>query len=75
LTDGLLKKFQTSPHSTELRKVPTYELRNRSNEIIRNLSGWLFSKSDAEVARRFREIGGCGLRRASRSRMFAGASC
>ena len=58
LTDGLLKKFQTSPHTTELCKVPAHELRNRSNEIIRNLSDWLLSKSDAEVARRYREIGG-----------------
>jgi len=57
LTDGLLKKFQTSSHTTELRKVPAHELRNRSNEIIRNLSDWLLSKSDAEVARRYREIG------------------
>jgi hypothetical protein len=57
LTDGLLKKFQTSVHTTELRKVPGHELRDRSNEIIRNLSEWLLSKKDADVARRYREIG------------------
>ena len=57
LTDGLLKKFQASVHTTELRKVPEHELRNRSNEIIRNLSEWLLSKKDTDVARRYREIG------------------
>jgi hypothetical protein len=57
LTDGLLQKFQTSARTTDLRKVPSQELRNRSYEILRNLSDWLLSKSDAEVERRYREIG------------------
>ena len=38
LTDGLLQKFQTSARTTDLRKVPIQELRNRSHEILRNLS-------------------------------------
>ena len=57
LTEGLLQKFQTSARTTDLRKVPIQELRNRSHEILRNLSDWLLSKSDAEVERRYREIG------------------
>jgi hypothetical protein len=57
LTDGLLLKFYSSPHTSELRKVPEHELRIRSHEILRNISDWLLSKSDAEVARRYREIG------------------
>lgn len=57
LTDELLEKFQSSARTTELRKVPSHELRNRSHEIICNLSEWLLSKSDADVARRYREIG------------------
>lgn len=57
LTDGLLLKFQTSPRTTDLRKVPGQELRSRSYEIVRNLSEWLLSKSDSDVARRYREIG------------------
>ena len=57
LTDGLLQKFQTSARTTDLRKVPVQELRNRSHEILRNLSDWLLSKSDAEIERRYREIG------------------
>jgi len=57
LTDQLLHKFQTSPRTSDLRKVPLLELRNRSNEILCNLSDWLLSKSDADVERRYREIG------------------
>jgi hypothetical protein len=57
LTDELLRKFQTSPRTAELQKVPVYELRNRSHEILRNLSEWLLSKSHIDVERRYREIG------------------
>jgi hypothetical protein len=57
LTNELLNKFYSSPHTSELRKVPQHELRHRSQEILRNLSEWLLSKSDAEVERRYREIG------------------
>jgi hypothetical protein len=57
LTEGLLKRFQSSPRTADLRKVPIQELRARSHEILRNLSDWLLSKSDADVERRYREIG------------------
>lgn len=57
LTDELLHKFQTSVRTSDLRRVPLQELRNRSNEILCNLSDWLLSKSDADVERRYREIG------------------
>ncbi|HZR63982.1 MAG TPA: hypothetical protein VFA85_02485 [Terriglobales bacterium] len=57
LTDELLRKFQTSPRTGELSKVPLLELRSRSDEILRNLSDWLLSRSDSDVQRRYREIG------------------
>ena len=57
LTEGLLKKFQCSARTAELRKVPAHELRDRSYEILCNLSEWLLSKSDVDVKRRYREIG------------------
>jgi len=57
LTDGLLKKFQSSARTTELGRVPAHELRTRSHEILRNLSEWLLSKSDIDVEHRYREIG------------------
>lgn len=64
LTDGLMEKFRTSPHTSQLQKVPSQELRSRSAEILRNLSDWLLSKSDSEIERRYREI---GARRAAQS--------
>lgn len=57
LTDGLLRKFQTSPRTSDLMKVPEHELRARSHEIICNLSDWLLSKADSDVERRYRAIG------------------
>ena len=57
LTEGLLRKFQSLPQTADLAKVPAHELRARSHEIICNLSEWLLSKSDADVQRRYREIG------------------
>lgn len=57
LTDGLLKKFQSSPRTSDLLNVPANELRKRSHEIICNLSEWLLSKSEADTERRYREIG------------------
>ncbi|SRR5581483_8316413 len=57
LTEELLHRFQTSSRTSDLLKVPVQELRDRSNEILRNLSEWLLSRSDSEVERRYREIG------------------
>jgi hypothetical protein len=57
LTEGLLRKFQTSPRTSDLKKVPAHELRARSHEIICNLSEWLLSKADSDVERRYRAIG------------------
>ena len=57
LTDGLLLKFQTSPRTAELQKVPLHELRGRSYEILRNLSEWLLWKSNSDIERRYKEVG------------------
>jgi hypothetical protein len=57
LADGLLRKFQTSPRTKDLRKIPARELRNRSYEILRHLSEWLLSKPNSDIQRRYLEIG------------------
>jgi hypothetical protein len=57
LTEELMHKFQTSLRTNDLRKVPVQELRNRSNEILRNLGEWLLSRSDSDIERRYRQIG------------------
>jgi len=57
LTDKLLKKFYSSPRTSDLRNVPEQELRQRSREILGHLSDWLLSKSSPDIERRYREIG------------------
>ena len=57
LADCLLQRFQSSPRTKDLRKVPAQELRNRAYEILRHLSEWLVCKSDADIRRRYLEIG------------------
>ncbi len=57
LAAGLLKKFQNSPRTRGLQKVPASELRERSYEIYRNLSDWLLNKTESEVEQRYVEIG------------------
>jgi hypothetical protein len=57
LTEGLLRKFQTSLRTSDLRKVPAEELRNRTCEILRHLSDWLLSKSDGDIEHRYSEMG------------------
>lgn len=57
LTEELLRKFQTAPRTSDLKKVPEHELRTRSHEIICNLSDWLLSKADSDIEHRYRAIG------------------
>lgn len=54
---GLLKKFQSSPRTRKLLKVPAGVLRDRSYEIYRNLSAWLLHTKESEIERRYVDIG------------------
>ncbi len=40
-----------------MHKVPATELEARTREIYRNLSDWLLDKAEAEVERRYTELG------------------
>lgn len=57
LTDKLLTKFVTSPRTTDLRRVPPQDLRQRCHEILGHLGEWLLSKSNPDIESRYREIG------------------
>ena len=62
LAQGLMRSLQTSPRSSELlRKVPADELKNRVQEIYRNLGDWLLNKTESEIEERYT---GLGMRRA-----------
>ena len=57
LAHGLLEKVWNSPKCSDLRKVPAAELEARTHEIYHNLSDWLTNKTEADVERRYTEIG------------------
>lgn len=58
LARNLLERVQdsdkTGAYST---RVPQDELRSRVSEVYRNLGEWLLGKTEAEVQRRYEEIG------------------
>ncbi len=57
LSDGLLAKFEKSPRTAELRKVPPDELRARTYEIFHHLSEWLLTKTGSDIEQRYFEVG------------------
>jgi hypothetical protein len=57
LVDGLLAKFEVSSRTTDLKKVPTEELRGRIHEILDHLSEWLLTKTNSDIENRYRNIG------------------
>lgn len=57
LARGLTEKVWNSPKCSDLHKVPADELQARTHEIYRNLSDWLMNKTEAEVERRYTELG------------------
>jgi hypothetical protein len=57
IADGVLKKFQDSTRTRDLRNVPPQELRQRTLEILRHLSDWLLCKAESEVENRYQRMG------------------
>jgi hypothetical protein len=62
LSQELLSKFRNSAMTRDMAKVPSQELRERTNEILHNLGEWLLQKREADVEQRYRTL---GVRRAS----------
>jgi hypothetical protein len=57
LSRDLSEKVWNSPRCSDLSKVPVNELQGRTREIYRNLSDWLLDMADAQVERRYTELG------------------
>lgn len=69
LSKGLMHRLQTSPQCPALLgKVPAEELKRRVQEIYRNLSDWLLSKTESEIEERYI---GLGVRRARQGVPFS----
>ena len=64
LANGLLHKVQRSSHTEAYCNVPLDELKQRVYEIYRHLGEWLVDKSEADIEKRYTEI---GARRAQQS--------
>jgi hypothetical protein len=57
LSRDLSEKVWNSPRCSDLNKVPATQLEARTREIYRNLSDWLLDKAEAQVERRYTELG------------------
>jgi hypothetical protein len=57
LASSLLEKVQNSKFTVSFQNVPPEELKGRVAEIYRHLGEWLLAKTDAELERRYHEIG------------------
>ncbi len=69
LSKGLMQRLQSSSQCAELlQKVPSDELKRRAQEIYRNLSDWLLSKTESEIEERYI---GLGVRRARQGVPFS----
>jgi hypothetical protein len=57
LTQGTVKKLQSSPRTGAYHKLSHTELYNRCYEIYHNLGLWLWEKSDQAIQARYNELG------------------
>lgn len=57
LAEGLLQKLQNCPHTCNYGDVSPEEFRQRVYEIYQNLGDWLLGKTEADIERRYVEIG------------------
>src|SRR5688572_22243541 len=57
LSRELSEKVWNSPRCSDLHKVPEAELEARRRENYRNLTDWLVDKTEADVERRYTELG------------------
>jgi hypothetical protein len=57
ITANIVEKLRSSPRTSDFRKVPAFEFRTRMQEVLRHLSEWLLTKTDADIEAHYRAIG------------------
>ncbi len=57
LAQGLMDKLRRCEKTRDYNRVPPEEFRHRVSAIYHNLGEWLLGKSEAEIERRYSEIG------------------
>jgi hypothetical protein len=68
LARGLMHKLNRSRRTSDLQRVPAYELHRRTYEIYSDLSNWLMNKTEGEIERTYTEL---ARRRASQGVPFS----
>jgi hypothetical protein len=58
ISKNLAAKFRASTRTAEMGKITETELLSGMHELLLHLSEWLLMKTDAEVEKRYRAIGG-----------------
>ena len=57
LAHGIMQRIQSSERTQSFTRLPAEEMESRVYEIYRNLGDWLLKKNDADIERRYAEIG------------------
>jgi len=57
LADSIVRKFQSSPRTLDLSKVPAQELRLRTHDVLQHLSEWLLAKTESDIEELYRSVG------------------
>jgi hypothetical protein len=57
LSERLLEAVLSSDRTVDLRRIDPAELLQRAKEIYGDLGAWLLDKTDADIERRYRQIG------------------
>ena len=57
LAHGIMQRIQSCERTQSFSKLPPDEMESRVHEIYRNLGDWLLKKTEADIERRYCEIG------------------
>jgi hypothetical protein len=57
LAHSLIRKIESSPKSSELKRIPRNEIESRAFEIYMHLSEWLLNKTEYDIERTYVELG------------------
>ena len=57
LAESLVNKLDRSSRTSDLKKVPAQEIRERAREVYRHLSDWILTKTEADIERFYTPLG------------------
>jgi len=57
LAEGLIHKLQRSSRAADLQKIASHEVHERAQEVYKNLSDWLLTKTEDDIERVYKALG------------------